>query len=156
MAMVKKSGAEGAKTKDDSLFGLLSSYKLHTAYFRLLVSEAEGRAAVHIADNPRSWSLIPPERYAAYKPVRRHELGTTKLSVKYLTAKNIITYLGPLLGLKLPKKKTTVINNLDREGYFVLEIPLASLPVLLQVIKRIITLSPQRKYEILEKSLVES
>ena len=88
--------------------------------------------------------------------MRRLEIGTNKLSVKYLSPEYLIKYMGPMLGMKLDSKKVTVINNLDKDGYFILEISLKFLPVVLQNIKRIINLTPQKKYEILEKCLAEN
>jgi len=154
MVSVKKI-SEGIKTTDDSLFGLLSSYKPHTAYFRILASTEEKRAVLLITDNPRCWLRLPAERYAAYASVRRQELGATKLSVKYLTAANIVRTFGPTLGVSLPKKKTTVVNELDQGGCFLLEFPIDDLPLVLQAVRKIITLSPQRKYEIIETCLTE-
>lgn len=151
-----KKPLDAVKTRDDSLFGLLSSYKLHTSYFKILASAAEGKAVVQLTDNPRCWAAVPAERYAAYVPVRRHEVGTAKLSVKYLTASNIIKTFGPTLGLKLPKKRTVIENALDTGGCFLMEFPLEVLPLVIQTVRKIITLSPQRKYEIIEKCLSEN
>jgi hypothetical protein len=155
MKITKKKHREDRRDEDDSLFGLLSSYKTLVTYIRVLISDEDNKVVVQITDNPKSFSYIS-ERYENFREMRRLEIGTNKLSVKYLSPEYLIKYMGPMLGMKLDSKRATVINNLDKDGYFVLEISLKFLPVVLQNIKRIINLTPQKKYEILEKCLAEN
>jgi hypothetical protein len=155
MKITKKKHREDRRDEDDSLFGLLSSYKTLVTYIRVLISDEDNKVVVQITDNPKTFSYIG-ERYENFREMRRLEIGTNKLSIKYLSPEYLIKYMGPMLGMKLDSKKVTVINNLDKDGYFVLEISLKFLPVVLQNIKRIINLTPQKKYEILEKCLAEN
>lgn len=41
--------------RDDSLFGLLASYKANSTYVRVIAYEDEQRIEVQITDNPRNW-----------------------------------------------------------------------------------------------------
>lgn len=151
-----KKGTDVRKTEDDSLFGLLSSYKTFNTYFRILTSEEEDRVVIQVSDNPGKWALIPADKYIKYRQLKRLDLGTTKLSVKYLSPEHLIKNMGPLMGMKVPTNRVTVVNNLDKDGYFILEVSLKFLPFVIQHIRKIITMSPQKKYEILEKCLAET
>ena len=147
---------EDGRSEDDSLFGLLSSYKRNVTYFRILVSEMEGSVVLQLTDNPRNWMNIAGEKYTSFREMKRLEMGITKLSVKYLSPEHIIKFLGPLLGMKLPSKKVTIVNNLGKDSYFILEAPIDSLQLVLQSVKRLINLSPQKKYEIIEKCITDT
>jgi len=144
------------KSGDDSLFGLLSSYKIYNTYFKVVVSEDNDRIVVMIAGNPKSWDNIPPDKYKTYTQVRRLEIGVTRLSVKYLSPQHLIVYFGSILGSKLPSNKVTIVNNLDKDGYFILETSLRYRPLVFQSLKRLISLPPQKKYEILEKYIADA
>ncbi len=144
------------KGDDDSLFGLLSPYKGYNTYFKILVSEKEDTVAVQITDNPGNWMRITDEKYSGYRSLKRLETGVTKYLVKYLAPSHLIRFFGSMLGAKLPPKKVTIINNIDKDGYFILETTLQYLPDIIQSVKRIINLPPQKKYEILEKCLSEN
>ncbi len=50
----------------------------------------------------------------------------------------------------------TIINNIDSDGYFILETSSKFLPEVIQNMKKIITMPPQKKYEMLEKCLAEN
>jgi len=141
------------ESEDDSLFGLLASYKNLYSYLLILESQ-EGTIAVIIAKNPSSFDELTKTKYQQYKPVRRIKMGVSRLFVKYISPEYIIKFYGPLLGLKIPENKVHIINNLEN-GYFILEIPNHYKEQVIQCIKRIITLTPQKKYEIIEKSLAE-
>ncbi len=141
------------ESEDDSLFGLLASYKNLYSYMQVLESE-EGSIAILIATNPSSFNELIKTKYQQYKPIRRIKLGVSRLFVKYISPEYIIKFYGPLLGLKIPENKVHIINNIEN-GYFILEVPSYYKDQVIQCIKRIITLSPQKKYEIIEKSLAE-
>lgn len=138
---------------DDSLFGLLASYKNLYSYLLVLESQ-EGTIAVIMAKNPSAFDELIKTKYQQYKPVRRIKMGVSRLFVKYISPEYIIKFYGPLLGLKIPENKVHIINNLEN-GYFILEIPNHYKEQVIQCIRRIITLTPQKKYEIIEKSLAE-
>ena len=148
-----KKEKQNKKTEDDSLFGLLSSYKSCNTYFRILVNDKDERIVVQITDNPKKWMLIDENRYKDYRVLKRSDIGTLKLSVKYLSPIHLIDQIGPMLGIKLPEENVLTINQIDNEGYFILETKIEFMPEIIQSINKIINFSPQKKYEILEKSL---
>ncbi len=141
------------ESEDDSLFGLLTSYKNLYSYILVLESQ-EGSIAVIIAKNPSSFDELIKTKYQQYKPVRRIKMGVSRLFVKYISPEYIIKFYGPLLGLKIPENKVHIVNNLEN-GYFILEVPSHYKEQVTQCIKRISGLSPQKKYEIIEKSLAD-
>lgn len=141
--------------KDDSLFGLLSLYKANNTYFLLKESEEKNRIVVILTDNPGNWSNIPSDTYDNYRELRRLEIGTTKLSVKYISPVHLIQILGPMLGIKIPMDKVTVINEIRDKGLFIFETTLKYRSRVIQGINKIIALTPQKKYEILEKCIAE-
>jgi hypothetical protein len=142
--------------RDDSLFGLLASYKQFITYFRLLINEKAELISVQMTANPKNWNAIDAELFAEYRPMRRLELGCSKLSVKYLPPEIIIRVMGPMLGIKVPSEKASVENRLDDKGYFLLEIPVKYKDNIIEGISRILSFTPQKKYELLEKSLTIS
>ncbi len=152
----QKKHGEPSKIEDDSLFGLLASYKIFNTYFKLLISPANDRIVLIVAENPKNWDDISKERYKDYVPVRRLEIGTNRLFIKYLTPQHLILYFGSILGSKLPTNKVIIINNLDNDGYFILETSAKYKPLIFQSIRKLINLSPQKKYEILEKYIAEA
>jgi len=150
-----KTKKETRGMEDESLFGLLSSHKANNIYFRILTSEKEDSIVVQIADNPKKWSLIPKNKYQNHCQLKRLHIGTSKLSVKYLAPEHLIKQLGPTLNTKIPSEKYTVYNTIEHNGLFILETTLIFMPEILQNIKKIINLSPQKKYQLLEKCLAE-
>lgn len=141
------------KRDDDSLFGLLSSYKASNTYFRVLVSESKNSIIIQITDNPKKWPLLKDERFNDYTVLKRADLDLNKLFVKYLSPSHLIDQIGQNLGLKVPEDRAVVSNRLDTEGYFSFETSLEYRKELIQNLSKLINLSPQKKYEILEKSL---
>lgn len=138
---------------DDTLFGLLSLYKTYNTYFRILVSEEIDSLIVLLTDNPRKWVLIPVDNHDKYKVLKRSNIGTVKLSVKYLAPEHIINQIGPTLGIKLPPENVKITDNTIKDGYYFFETKLEYLPDVEQNIKKIIELPPKKKLEILEKCL---
>jgi len=141
--------------KDDSLFGLLSLYKQNSTYFRVLVSEEKEVLSLQIAANPSAWKNIPGQTYAGWRQLRRLELGCEKISIKYLLPEHIVRVLGPSLGAKIPDEKFTVTNSLDDKGYYIIDTSLKNQGKILSGMKKIISLTPHKKYEIIEKYLLE-
>ncbi|MCX8123152.1 MAG: hypothetical protein N3F66_03200 [Spirochaetes bacterium] len=141
------------ESEDDSLFGLLASYKNLYSYF-LVLELPQDLIVIIIAKNPSSFDELIKSKYQQFQPVRRIKMGVSRLFIKYISPEYIIKFYGPSLGLKIPENKVTVINNLEN-GYFILEVPYQYKEQVIQCIKRIITLTPQKKYEIIEKSLAE-
>lgn len=142
------------QSDDDSLFGLLYSYKNLFSYIMVLESEDKELLAVIIAKNPAVFDEMLQSRYERYKPVRKIKIGVARLFVKYISPEYIIKYYGPQLGIKIPENAVQIINNLD-SGYFILETPIDFKEQVLQCIKRIANMTPQKKYEIIEKNLAD-
>ena len=65
----------------------------------------------------------------------------------------IIDNLGPYIGLKIPPDEIRVSDNFSEEGYYSIELSAKYMKDALSTIEKIIDLTPQKKYEILEKSM---
>jgi hypothetical protein len=146
-----KDKIETIKNEDDTLFGLLSIYKIYNTYFRILLNEENNNLLFQITGNPKKWPKIE-EKYANYRQLKRSEIGMIKLSVKYLLPEHLIEQLGTLLGIKVPENEVSLSNNLDTDGFYSMEIKSKYLPEIISALEKILNLSPERKYEILEKS----
>jgi hypothetical protein len=147
---------DNKKAEDDNLFGLLSSYKSYNTYLSLYASEKDDSLLLFITDNPKRWSYMLDEKYKNFHLLKRLEMDVPKMSIKYLLPEHLIKSLGPLLGMKLPSNKATIVNNISHNGYFIMQTALKYLPDVVQEVKKIINMSPQKKYEILEKCLAEN
>ena len=139
--------------KDDSLFGLLSSYKQFNTYVKVLVDEERASAAVVLSDNPRFWKNLPAEEYSSYRNMKRLELGVEKLSIKYILPQHLIKTMGPSAGINLSSDKYELDDSLAEKGYYIIRVPQKHFVKVLSGVKKMINLSPQKKYEILEKSM---
>jgi hypothetical protein len=147
-----KDKTENIKNEDETLFGLLSIYKIYNTYFRILINDENNNLLLQITGNPKKWPVIGDDRYKGYRQLKRSELGITKLSVKYLSPEHLIEQLGAILGIKVPINEISIFNNLDVDGFYSLELKSKYLQDIIPVIEKIIDLSPEKKYELLEKS----
>lgn len=155
MAGMGDSKKRRTEQKDDSLFGLLSMYKAYNTYIRVLVSEDDNLISVQLTDNPSNWHKIPDERYENYRPLSRLELGSDKLSIKYITPEYIVDNLGIYLNMKIPPEDALVSDWLDPDGLFLIDISLRHRKKVITSINKILSMSPQKKYEMIEKSIAE-
>jgi hypothetical protein len=144
------------RNHDDNLFGLLSLSKSYLTYFRVLESHNDDRIVVQITGNPKFWNKISKDEYADYRCLSRLEIGIPKICVKYLKPEHLLTYSGHSFGVKISDENIAYIDRLDGEGYYILSAPLKFKTRILTGIKRIINMSAQKKYEILEKNLSDS
>ncbi|MBN1495270.1 MAG: hypothetical protein JXA07_00780 [Spirochaetes bacterium] len=142
-----------SRTKDDSLYGLLSSYKSNNTYFRILVSEEEDSLLVQLTDNPKNFEPVSKDRPRAYRPLRRLEIGVAKASLKYVLPENLIEVLGPLLDFNIQPDKVVITDGLKKNGIYGIETSMKYKMKLIHGVKKIINMSPQKKYEIMEKYL---
>lgn len=62
--------------------------------------------------------------------------------------------LGPFFGLKLPADSVAVADQLDDKGIYCISAHIKYKFRILQGVRKIINLKPQKKYELLEKSIV--
>ncbi|HOP62216.1 MAG TPA: hypothetical protein PK358_13690 [Spirochaetota bacterium] len=152
---MRKKGKKDNTVKDDSLFGLLSSYKQFNTYVRVLIDEERAMIAVVLTANPKFWQKLPPETYSAYRDMKRLELGVDKLSVKYILPQHLVKTLGPAAGFSLRADKYELDNSLSENGYYVIIVQKKYIAKVLSGVKKIINLSPQKKYEIIEKSMFD-
>jgi hypothetical protein len=150
---MKKKGKSDNTVKDDSLFGLLSSYKQFNTYVKVLIDEENASAAVVLSANPRFWQNLPPDMYSSYRNMKRLELGVDKLSIKYILPQHLVKIMGPSAGINLSSDKYDLDDSLAEKGYYVIKVPQKYFVKVLSGVKKMINLSPQKKYEILEKSM---
>lgn len=140
--------------KDDTLFGLLSAYKQFITYVRVLLDYKNQMISVQLCDNPKNWSIPELEKYSTYEQLRRLDIGCSKLSIKYLSPELLVKIVGPLLGIKIPPDKAEVINLIQERGIFIFETSSKFSEAVIEGLVRLIGMSPQKKYELLEKSIV--
>lgn len=147
----KKTKEEQAE--DDSLFGLLANYKTYGTYFQLLIADEKKRLLVMISDNPGKWLKLDPEKYLDYKRVKKIDLGVSRLFVKYLTPEQIVEFFGATLGCKMPESKTTIQNLLPEGGIYIIETTIDAFDEIEVNLKKIINMTPQKKYGVIEHFL---
>ena len=141
--------------RDDSLFGLLLSYKQNNTYVRVFLNEAEASVAVILTGNPKSWDYLPPEISVHYRSMKRLELNTDKMFIKYILPEHLIKTAGISAGINLSADKIEVENRLEDKGYYLIKTSTRYLNRVLSGVKKLLNLSPQKKYEILEKCISE-
>ena len=141
--------------RDDSLFGLLLSYKFYYTYIKVLINEEDASVAVILSSNPKFWVNIPPDINANYRNMKRLEIGLNKLFIKYIKPEHLIKTAGPSAGINLSSDKLEVDNKLNDMGYYIIRTSTRYLNRVLNGVKKLINLSAQKKYEILEKCISE-
>lgn len=141
--------------RDDSLFGLLLSYKSYNTYLRLLMNDEKSEMAVIITGNPASWKNIPADKLEGFRPLKRLEIGTHKLFTKYILPEHLIRVYGPCAGINITSDKMQIENKLKEGGYYMIITSAKQGPKIYSWVKKIVNLSPQRKYEIHEICIAE-
>lgn len=139
------------KERDDSLYGLLSSYKSSTTYLRILESEEDDSVVVQLTDNPGNFQSIPQEQFRGYRALRRLEMGVQRMSLKYVLPEYLIDVLGPMLEFNIPFDKAVIIDGIQKDGIYSIMTKLKYRMKVIQGARKILNLSPQKRYEILEK-----
>jgi hypothetical protein len=150
---MKPSEKKTNRVKDDSLYGLLSSYKSNCTYIRIMVSEEHDTVVVQITDNPKNFQVPPEKALSGYRTLRRLEIGASKIFLKYLVPDILITVLGPILELNIPPEKIVINDSLKKEGIYSIETTIKYKLKIIQGIRKLLNMSPQKRYEILEKYL---
>jgi hypothetical protein len=150
---MKESAKHIARAKDDTLFGLLSLYKASHTYVRVLESEAEDAIVLQVTSNPGNFNLAGEETYRGYRILRRLEIGVPKISLKYLAPESLVAVLGPLLELNIPYEKAVIMDRMKKDGIYSIETSLRYKTKVLQGVKKLLGMSPQKRYELLEKYL---
>ena len=151
MKLQPKEKIKSAKPEDDTLFGLLSNYKIYNTYFRVLNNEQSDSIIVQITNNPKKWPKIEGDGYNGYRQLKRSELNIIKLTVKYLLPEHLFGQLGTLIGINIPEDEAAVSSSLIADGYHSIETKSKYLPNITSAIEKIIEMTPEKKYELLEK-----
>lgn len=146
---------KGYVKKDDSLFGLLASYKANNTYVSVLSDDESQTLAVVLSGSPVNWSKIEDSEYRGYRQMRRLELGVDRLFVKYLLPEQLIKISGPSVGISIPASRIEVEDQLLDRGYYVIKTGSRYIARVISGVKKIINMTPQKKYEILEKCIAE-
>lgn len=141
--------------KDDSLFGLLSSYKSYNTYLRIFADDENSELAVVITSNPGFWNNIPAEQFASFRQLKRLDIGTDRLFVKYILPEHLIKVYGPAAGMKLSSDKVLIENMLPDKGLYIIKTSAKNSQKVYNWVKKTVNLSPQRKYEIHEICIAE-
>ncbi len=149
-------GKKDTTVKDDSLFGLLLSYKSFNTYIRVMESREKSEMAVIITGNPASWKHIPPGELADFRQVKRLEIGTDRLFIKYILPEQILKVYGPFAGIKIAADKMQIDNMLHDRGYYIIKTSSRQSAKVFSWVKKMVGLSPQRKYEIHEICIAET
>ncbi|HOT45297.1 MAG TPA: hypothetical protein PLM53_10125 [Spirochaetota bacterium] len=148
---MKPSAKNATRVKDDSLYGLLSSHKASCTYLRVLVSEEDDSVILQLTGNPKNFNAITTERYKNYRVLRRLEIGASKQFLKYVAPENLIAVLGPMLELNIPPDRVVITDSLKKDGIYALETSLKYKLKMTQGIRKILNMSPQKRYEVIEK-----
>ncbi len=141
--------------RDDSLFGLLLSYKHYNTYVRVFLNKADASVAVILTGNPKFWINLPSEITTAYHSMKRLEIGVEKMFIKYILPEHLIKTAGLSAGINLSADKIEVENRLEEQGYYLIKTSTRYLNRVLSGVKKLLNLSSQKKYEILEKCISE-
>lgn len=141
--------------KDDSLFGLLASYKANNTYVSVLSDEESQTLAVVLSRSPVIWSKMDDSEYKGYRRMRRLELGVDKLFVKYVLPEQLVRIWGTSAGISLPVNRIEIENHFDDLGYYAIKTGSRYQSRVVSGVKKIINMTPQKKYEILEKCIAE-
>jgi hypothetical protein len=150
---MKRSSKHVARVKDDSLFGLLSTHKATHTYLRVLESGEDDSIVVQLTDNPRNFTPALQDKYRDYRLLRRLEIDVPKISLKYLSPENLVSVLGPLVEFNIPIEKAVIMDRLNKDGIYSIETSLKYKARVLQGVKKLLGMSPQKRYELLEKYL---
>lgn len=141
------------RVKDDSLYGLLSSYKSSYTYIRVLVSEEDDSVILQLTGNPKNFNALIPEKLKNYRVLRRLEIGAPKKFLKYVVPESLITVLGPMLELNIPPEKVVITDSMKKDGIYAVETTLKYRLKVIQGARKILNMSPQKRYEVIEKYL---
>lgn len=145
---------EKSTASAEPLSELLRAYKFNNTYIRILESEKLERIIVQVTDNPRHWiAKSGEETYEAYRPLRRLEIGCSRLSISCVNHQQVILTKGPLLGMRIPVKQTEVTPAHENDGIHEVETSLEYRDRVIKGIRRVLNVSPQGKADIIEESI---
>ena len=150
---MKKKLKERVINKDDTLFGLLLPYKQNNTYIRVFINEDEGDIIVSLTENPKFWENLPSEITSSFRNMKRLELKTEKMFIKYILPEQLIKGAGVVAGINLSMDKVKTQNLLNEKGYYLIRTSTRYLNRVLVSVKKLLNLSPTKKFEIIEKCI---
>ena len=142
--------------QDDTLYGLLTAYKLSNTYVRIFDSEQKNEVIIEFCKNPKKWEEIAKTFPLGedFKIVSRLQIGVSKMVIKYLTPEQILNSMWDIMGLEKSKFKIMVNDKTVSDGYCIIKITSKQKRKLFEAIAKLINVSPQKKIEIIEKNLI--
>jgi len=149
--LLQKDG--GLLHKDDTLFGLLLPYKQNNTYVKVLINEEEGNLIVSLTENPKFWKNLPTEITSSFRSMKRLEIDTEKMFIKYILPDQLIKSTGALAGINLSLDNVETENLLNEQGYYLIKTSTRYLNRVLSSVKKLLNISPSKKYEIIEKCI---
>jgi len=150
---MKKKLKERAINKDDTLFGLLVPYKQNNTYIKVLINEVEGEIIVSLTENPKFWTNLPSDMTSSFRNMKRLELNTERMFIKYILPEQLIKSAGVTAGINLSMDKVNTENLLKEKGYYLIKTSTRHLNKVLVSVKKLLNLSPSKKFEIIEKCI---
>ena len=150
---MKKKFKDRLLNKDDSLFGLLLPYKHNNTYIKVLINENEEDMIVSLTENPKFWNNLPSELTSSFRSMKRLEINTEKMFIKYILPEQLIKTAGAAAGINLSMDKIKAENLLNERGYYLIKTSTRYLNRVLSRIKKLLNLSPSKKFEIIEKCI---
>ena len=108
---------------------------------------------MQLTDNPGNFNRAQQEKFKDYRILRRLEIGIPKMSLKYITPECIVSVLGPMVEINIPYEKVVIVDGLHKDGIYTIETSLKYKTKILQGVKKLLGMSPQKRYELLEKYL---
>jgi len=150
---VKKKFKNKLLDKDDTLFGLLIPYKQNNTYIKVLINEEEGDIIVSLTENPKFWNNLPTEITSSFRSMKRLEINTEKMFIKYILPEQLIKATGAAAGINLAIDEVKIENLLNEKGYYLIKVSTRYLNRILSSVKKLLNLSPSKKFEIIEKCI---
>ncbi len=148
---MKKNLKDIAHKDSDDLYGLLSMYKSNNTYIKIMVSNEAGSILVMLTDNPGNWKKLEKEKTASYREMKRLELGSPRLFIKYTHPEHLVKVLGEALNIHVPRNKVSVTGSPAEGSCYIINFPLKYRAKIITGVNRLIALNPHKKYEIIEK-----
>ena len=150
---MKKRLKDRLLNKDDTLFGLLVPYKQNNTYVKVFIDEKEGNLIVSLTENPKFWRNLPIETISSFRAMKRLEINTEKMFIKYILPEQLIKAAGALAGINLAIDNAEIENLLNDRGYYLIKTSTRYLNKVLSSVKKLLSLSPSKKFEIIEKCI---
>jgi len=123
------------------------------SYIRVFINEEEGDVILSLTKNPKFWGNLPTEITSSFRNMKRLELNAEKMFIKYILPEQLIKSAGVAAGINLSMNKMTTENLLNEKGYYLIKTSTRYLNKVLISVKKLLNLSPSKKFEIIEKCI---